>query len=65
MQLDEILYAADALGASDIHLVAGHIPMVRVDTIMQGMDLPMLSPACGEAFAKSITNDIQQDRLAI
>ena len=65
MQLDEILHAADALGASDIHLVAGHIPMVRVDTIMQGMDLPILSAACVEAFSKSITNDVQQDRLAI
>ncbi|CAN5762717.1 type IV pilus twitching motility protein PilT [soil metagenome] len=43
MKLIEILKAAIEAEASDIHLVAGHPPVMRVHTVMTPMDLPLLS----------------------
>lgn len=42
MQLEEILRTADDMAASDIHLVAGRPPMLRVHTVMHRMDHPVL-----------------------
>ena len=42
MQLDEILRTADDMAASDIHLVAGRPPMLRVHTVIHRMDHPVL-----------------------
>ena len=38
MQLHEILRRAHEHDASDIHLVPGHVPMMRVHTVMVPMD---------------------------
>ncbi|HEX7008589.1 MAG TPA: type IV pilus twitching motility protein PilT [Phycisphaeraceae bacterium] len=43
MELDKILKTALEQGASDIHLVAGHPPVVRVHTVMTPMDYPVLT----------------------
>ena len=44
MQLQEILQTAARQDASDIHLISGHPPIIRVHTVMTPMDLPMLAP---------------------
>ena len=41
--LHDILRKAHELDASDIHLVAGNPPTVRINTVMTPMDLPMLT----------------------
>ena len=64
MQLDAILHQAADLGASDIHLVPGHVPMVRVDTIMRGLDGSVLTPEGIEAFVSGIISDTQRQRLS-
>ncbi len=43
MTLNEILKCAMENDASDIHLIAGHPPVLRVHTVMTVMDLPPLS----------------------
>jgi twitching motility protein PilT len=44
MQLEEILQTADKQDASDVHLISGHPPIMRVHTVMTPMDLPILTP---------------------
>ncbi len=44
MQLQGILSTANKHDASDIHLVSGHPPMMRVHTVMTPMDCPILTP---------------------
>jgi twitching motility protein PilT len=65
MHLDDILHQAANLSASDIHLVPGHVPMVRVDTVMRGLDAPVLSPECVEAFVSGIASESQQSQLRV
>lgn len=43
MQLNQILRTAAEHDASDIHLVPGHAPMMRVHTVVVPMDLPPLT----------------------
>ncbi len=68
MNLGSILKAAHAADASDIHLVAGHPPVMRVHTVMTPMDFPVFtSESLSEIFhelASEGTRDIyekQQD----
>lgn len=51
------------MAASDIHLVPGHVPMVRVDTIMRGLDGPVLSTGCIDDFVAGIATEQQRQRL--
>ena len=44
MDVDAILKTAVELGASDIHLVSGHVPMARLHTVMTPLDYPVLTP---------------------
>ncbi len=56
MQLQGILSAAKKHDASDIHLVSGHAPMMRVHTVMTPMDCPILTPeSVHEALSEMIT----------
>ncbi len=50
MDLHEILKAAIEADASDIHLISGHPPMVRVHTVMTPLDFPVLSPETTHAM---------------
>jgi twitching motility protein PilT len=45
MNLIEILKAAHEADASDLHLIAGHPPVMRVHTVMTPMDAPPISPS--------------------
>ncbi len=58
MQLDEILQTAHRQDASDIHLISGHPPIMRVHTVMTPMDLPVLTPkAVRDALAAIVSED--------
>ncbi|GAB4384064.1 MAG: type IV pilus twitching motility protein PilT [Phycisphaerales bacterium] len=47
MDLDTILRAAYEADASDIHLVAGEPPVMRVHQVMTPMDFPVITPEAG------------------
>ena len=56
MQLQGILSTANKHDASDIHLVSGHAPMIRVHTVITPMDGPILTPeSVHEALSEMIT----------
>ncbi len=56
MQLQGILSTANKHDASDIHLVSGHPPMIRVHTVITPMDYPTLTPeSVHEALSEMIT----------
>jgi len=63
MQLDNILRLANEHNASDIHLVSGHPPMIRVNTVITPIDGPVLKPEEVETVLKSMTNEAQQGRF--
>ena len=42
--LNQILSDALRIGASDVHLIVGLPPLVRLHTILQPTDLPLLTP---------------------
>ena len=57
MKLNEILTTAHEHGASDIHLVPHHPPMMRVNTVMTPMDYPVITPqATQEALAEIVSS---------
>ncbi|MGF6395294.1 type IV pilus twitching motility protein PilT [Pseudomonas plecoglossicida] len=45
MDVTDLLARAVEAGASDLHLAAGEIPMLRLDGELQRLDLPCLQPA--------------------
>ena len=60
MQLGEILKTAHQHDASDIHIISGHPPMMRVHTVMTPMDSPILTPAAVEAALEEMTSPEQR-----
>jgi twitching motility protein PilT len=57
MKIDDILRAAYEADASDIHLVSGHPPVIRVHTVMTPMDYPCLTPESTLSMFQSIAPD--------
>lgn len=60
MQLNDILRMADDRGASDIHLVPGHPPMVRINTVMEPLVEAVLSGGQTQAYLDEMINDRQK-----
>jgi len=60
MQLAEILRSAFEHDASDIHLISGHPPMMRVHTVMTPMDYPILTP---ESVRKALGEMVNETQL--
>ncbi len=62
MDLHEILKAAFEMGASDIHLISGQPPIVRVHQVMTAMDFPVLSAQSARAMFDQMapTESVQQ-----
>ena len=56
MDLDTILQAAFEGDASDIHLIAGHPPFMRVHQVMMPMDMPKLTAADAEGLFKRMAS---------
>jgi len=63
MQLTDILTTASEHGASDIHLIAGHPPMMRVNTIITPMDYPILAPDSLRKAIEGMLNELQVKRF--
>ncbi|MEM6392269.1 MAG: PilT/PilU family type 4a pilus ATPase [Planctomycetota bacterium] len=59
MELSKVLAAAMELDASDIHLIAGHKPMVRIHTRMTPMDFPELTPEDSLSLLKQMAGPDQ------
>jgi twitching motility protein PilT len=60
MQLQEVLQLADKHDASDIHLVSGHPPIMRVHTVMTPMDCPVLTP---DSVRNYLTKMVSQEQV--
>ncbi len=58
--LNDILRKANESDASDVHLVANHAPMVRSHTIMQPMEMPVLTGEDMWRILAGITNEHQR-----
>ncbi|MFG0258045.1 MAG: type IV pilus twitching motility protein PilT [Phycisphaerales bacterium JB043] len=56
MKLEEILHTAAENDASDIHIVPGHPPVMRVHTVMTPMDFPVLTPETANEMFLEIAN---------
>jgi twitching motility protein PilT len=64
MDLDHILKTAVELNASDIHLISGHAPMVRLHTVMTPMDFPVVTPESAKRMLQHMsTNEAQLARF--
>jgi len=63
MQLADILRTAHEHDASDIHLISGHPPMIRVNTVMTPMDHPVLTPETVQQTLNEMTNELQRQRF--
>ena len=63
MKLLDILRTAHEHKASDIHLISGHPPMMRVNTVMTPMDYPMLTPAGVKQMLEEMINEAKMKRF--
>ena len=54
VKLHDILKVAQENDASDIHLVAGHPPVMRVHTVMTPMDFPILTAETCRGFVEQM-----------
>jgi len=64
VNVNEILHAAYEADASDIHLIAGHPPTIRVNQVIEPMDLPVISAADAESMFKSMAPEGKQKSFA-
>jgi len=44
MEIDLICKTAVEMGASDVHIVSGHVPMMRLHQVMTPLDFPVITP---------------------
>ena len=63
MQLAEILRTAHEHDSSDIHLISGHPPMIRVNTVMTPLDAPVLKPEVTDAMLREMVSEPQMQRF--
>lgn len=59
----QILRKARELGASDLHLAAGHPPAVRLQGILTPMNLPPLTPELTRELSLSMLTETQRAKL--
>jgi twitching motility protein PilT len=55
-KLLQLLQAAHESDASDVHLVTGHVPMMRVHQVMAPMDYPVLTAELVHAFVEHMAS---------
>ena len=61
MNLQQILKTAYDGDASDIHLIAGHPPVTRVNQVMQPMDLPVITSQISRGFFEQMAPKESQE----
>lgn len=63
VNMDRLLHACVTQGASDIHLVVGRAPVLRIDGRLRSLETKVLEPDDTVALMKSITPDRNQQEL--
>ncbi len=63
VNMDRLLQACVAQGASDIHLTVNRPPVLRVDGSLRSLETKVLEPDDTTALMKSITPDRNQQEL--
>ena len=63
MDIDTILKVAMENDASDVHLVAGHPPMVRIHTVMTPLDYPVITPEGAMRMLQKIAGEEQMKKF--
>ena len=64
MTFDELIQTAGARGASDIHLRAGHVPLVRIDgSLERWTSVAAISAIDLDSFAARLLSPVHQERL--
>jgi twitching motility protein PilT len=63
VNMDRLLQACVTMGGSDIHLVTGRPPVLRVDGRLRSLETKVLEPDDTVALMKSITPDRNQQEL--
>ncbi|MCR9215856.1 MAG: type IV pilus twitching motility protein PilT [Phycisphaerales bacterium] len=57
MTIDDILRRAAEADASDIHIVAGHPPVMRCQTVMTPMDFPVITAEVAESMVRHMATE--------
>ncbi len=63
VNMDRLLQACVSQGASDLHLVTGRPPVLRIDGSLRSLETKVLGPDDTTALMKSITPDRNQQEL--
>ncbi len=63
VELQELLKVVVERSASDLHLMVGRPPVLRIDGVLKHFDLEPLTPEDTERFVKSITSEKHQQKL--
>ncbi|MDR1912759.1 MAG: type IV pili twitching motility protein PilT, partial [Helicobacteraceae bacterium] len=63
LSLDQLLKTVVALDASDLHLVAGAEPQVRIHSIMTPLDLPKLDRNTIQTLCYAMLTDSQKKKF--
>ncbi len=63
VNMDRLLQACVSQGASDLHLVTGRPPVLRIDGSLRSLETKVLEPDDTTALMKSITPDRNQQEL--
>ncbi len=63
VNMDRLLQACVSQGASDLHLVVGRPPVLRIDGSLRSLETKVLEPDDTTALMKSITPDRNQQEL--
>jgi twitching motility protein PilT len=63
MKLLDILKAAFEADASDVHIVAGHPPVMRVHTVITPMEMPRVTPEMARQFFEQMAGKDAQARF--
>jgi len=61
--IDEYLHELVLVGASDLHLKAGHRPTMRLQGDLKRMDFPVLSPEDYHSMIMELLNEDRRERL--
>jgi len=63
VNMDRLLQACVAQGASDLHIVTGRPPVLRIDGSLRSLETKVLEPDDTTALMKSVTPDRNQQEL--
>ncbi|RKY35387.1 MAG: type IV pili twitching motility protein PilT [Candidatus Omnitrophota bacterium] len=63
MNLEKLLKVAVESNASDLHLVVGHNPTLRIEGELVNIDMPKLEPAQADKMVLELLNEVQLEKF--